>query len=209
MPKLPVKIKPGALPAVTEEVTQGVLDKLPQVDRREFLGGALSTLADTSALGKVADVLAPVAKVAPVAKKILNIREFIDTGTQLKLPLFSNIVNKFFFKQAKKGELGDDVKRLAMDTESGTSTSLSFEEFLDEAIELNPKDLEIPELKEAYYYFRGGEKGKVPNNFSKDIRSEFPDASSEDIANFIGDSAQADGGYGEIWQETQKILDSK
>jgi len=203
MPKLPIKIKPRALPAVTEEVTKGVLDKLPQLDRRELMRGALGTLVDVSKLGKVADVL------APVAKKIPKILDFIDTGTQLKLPLFSDIVNKFFFKQAKKGELGDDVKRLAMDTESGTSTSLSFEEFLDEAIELHPKDLEIPELKEAYYYFRGGEKGKVPNNFSKDIRSEFPDASSDDIANFIGDSAQADGGYGEIWQETQKILDSK
>jgi len=199
MPKFPIKIKPGALPVATDEVTEGVLDKLPTVDRREFLRGALSTLADTSALGKVADV------VVPVAKKTLNIKKFIDpedpTYTAFQLPFFSDYVNKFFFKQAKKGEFGDDVKRLADDT------SLSFKEFISEATDYYPNDLEIPELKQAYYYFRGGEKGKVPNNFSKDIRSEFPDASSDDIANFIGNSGQADGGWGEIWTETQKILD--
>jgi len=203
MPKLPIKIKPGALPVATEEVTKGVLDKLPQVDRREFLRGALGTIANTAMETNALNQISKIVKPAPVAKKILNIGEFIDTGTQLKLPLFSDIVNKFFFKQAKKGEFGDRIKRLADDPD------LPFQEFLDEAIELHPKDLQIPELQEAYYYFRKGEKGKVPNNFSKDIRSEFPDASSDDIANFIGDSAQADGGYQEIWTETQKILNSK
>jgi hypothetical protein len=64
MPKLPVKIKPGTLPTTTDEVTQGVLDKLPEVDRRELMRGALGTLGDLSLAGKAVDVVAPALKSA-------------------------------------------------------------------------------------------------------------------------------------------------
>ena len=90
MPKLPIKIKPGALPVATEEVTKGVLDKLPQVDRREFLRGALSTLANTSALGKVADVVAPVAKSATKAVAKQSIPAFFTKFTDDMEEVFSN-----------------------------------------------------------------------------------------------------------------------
>jgi hypothetical protein len=90
MPKLPIK-KPGALPAVKDKVTEGVLDKLPTVDRREFLRGALSTLADTSALGKVADVVAPAVKAIPKLPE--NIFQ-LDSFNALVNRTMDNIANK-------------------------------------------------------------------------------------------------------------------
>lgn len=75
MPKLPIKIKPGALPVATEEVTQGVLGKLPEMNRRDMMRGALSTLGDLSLAGKVADVLVPAAKAIPqLPENIFNIQ---------------------------------------------------------------------------------------------------------------------------------------
>ncbi len=75
MPKLPVKIKPGALPTTTDEVTQGVLDKLPEVDRRELMRGALGTLGDLSLAGKAVDVVAPALK---SAGKIEGVTDFFN-----------------------------------------------------------------------------------------------------------------------------------
>ena len=64
MPKLPIKIKPGALPVATEEVTQGVLGKLPEMNRRDMMRGTLGTLGDLSLTGKVVDAIAPAVKLA-------------------------------------------------------------------------------------------------------------------------------------------------
>jgi hypothetical protein len=46
MPKLPTIFKkPGALPEATEQVTKGVLDKLPGINLKELIpSGALSKL---------------------------------------------------------------------------------------------------------------------------------------------------------------------
>ena len=103
MPKLPTIFKkPGALPATTgatEEVTKGVLDKLPQVDRREFLRGALSTLANTSALGKVADVVAPVAKSATKAVAKQSIPAFF--------PKFRDDIYEIFSDSSKQRQLDE------------------------------------------------------------------------------------------------------
>jgi len=75
MPKLPVKIKPGALPTTTtDEVTRGVLDKLPEVNRRELMRGALGALAKDLAIGKAVDIIAPVAKAIPK----IDIKSFFD-----------------------------------------------------------------------------------------------------------------------------------
>ena len=75
MPKLPIKIKPGALPTTTDKVTQGVLDKLPEVDRRELMRGALGALGDLSLAGKAVDVVAPLVKKA-IPK--IDIKSFFD-----------------------------------------------------------------------------------------------------------------------------------
>lgn len=83
--------KPGALPTKTDEVTKGVLDKLPTVDRREFIRGALSTLVDTSALGKVADVVAPAVKAIPKLPE--NIFQ-LDSFDALIKRTMDNIANK-------------------------------------------------------------------------------------------------------------------
>ena len=99
MPKLPIKIKPGALPVATDQVTKGVLDKLPQVDRREFLRGALSTLANTSALGKVADVVAPVAKSATKAVAKQSIPAFF--------PKFRDDIYEIFSDSSKQRQLDE------------------------------------------------------------------------------------------------------
>ena len=45
MPKFPIKIKPGALPVATDEVTKGVLDKLPDKNILELIPrGALKDI---------------------------------------------------------------------------------------------------------------------------------------------------------------------
>jgi len=97
MPKLPIKIKPGALPAVTEEVTQGVLDKLPKVNRREIMRGALGALVRAPSLGKAVDIIAPLAKKA--VPKIDVLTDFFN------IPIIKNFQFKTF-KDSLKAEAG-------------------------------------------------------------------------------------------------------
>tara|TARA_R110000782_G_scaffold217542_1_gene305003 strand:- start:2295 stop:2882 length:588 start_codon:yes stop_codon:yes gene_type:complete len=91
MPKLPIKIKPGALPVATEEVTQGVLGKLPEMNRRDMMRGALSTLGDLSLAGKVSDVLVPAVKAIPkLPENIFN----IESLSSIYSKTIDNIANR-------------------------------------------------------------------------------------------------------------------
>tara|TARA_R110000796_G_scaffold124600_1_gene239047 strand:- start:3049 stop:3954 length:906 start_codon:yes stop_codon:yes gene_type:complete len=197
MPKLPTIFKkPGALPATTEateQVTKGVLDKLPQVDRREFLRGALSTIAntamDTGALNQISKIVKP----APVAEKIPNI---LDFENPFDVPLIigatkSDMVERALQGKYNKNYYGDndthiDFKAMAEDP------SVTTDEVFEELVEYFPEPTSANQtLKKAYNWFRGGAKNNPPNEFSKDIMGQYPENSAEDIANIIGDSGEA------------------
>ena len=101
MPKLPIKIKPGALPAsaATEEVTKGVLDKLPEMNRRDVMRGTLGTLGDVSLTGKVVDAIAPLVKKA--VPKIEDVTDFFNLPSmrQLKYDSYDDYAGENLFDE--------------------------------------------------------------------------------------------------------------
>ena len=102
MPKLPIKIKPGALPATTEatdQVTKGVLDKLPEMNRRDVMRGTLGTLGDVSLTGKVVDAIAPLVKKA--VPKIEDVTDFFNLPSmrQLKYDSYDDYAGENLFDE--------------------------------------------------------------------------------------------------------------
>ena len=102
MPKLPIKIKPGALPATTEatdQVTKGVLDKLPEMNRRDVMRGTLGTLGDVSLTGKVVDAIAPLVKKA--VPKMENVTDFFNLPSmrQLKYDSYDDYAGENLFDE--------------------------------------------------------------------------------------------------------------
>ena len=101
MPKLPIKIKPGALPAstATEEVTKGVLDNLPEMNRRDMTRGTLGTLGDLSLTGKVVDAIAPLVKKA--VPKIEDVTDFFNLPSmrQLKYDSYDDYAGENLFDE--------------------------------------------------------------------------------------------------------------
>jgi len=102
MPKLPIKIKPGALPVTTEatdQVTKGVLDKLPEMNRRDVMRGTLGTLGDVSLTGKVVDAIAPLVKKA--VPKIEDVTDFFNLPSmrQLKYDSYDDYAGENLFDE--------------------------------------------------------------------------------------------------------------
>ena len=102
MPKLPIKIKPGALPATTEatdQVTKGVLDKLPEMNRRDVMRGTLGTLGDVSLTGKVVDAIAPLVKKA--VPKMEDVTDFFNLPSmrQLKYDSYDDYAGENLFDE--------------------------------------------------------------------------------------------------------------
>ena len=91
MPKLPIKIKPGALP--------GVLDKLPEMNRRDVMRGTLGTLGDVSLTGKVVDAIAPLVKKA--VPKIEDVTDFFNLPSmrQLKYDSYDDYAGENLFDE--------------------------------------------------------------------------------------------------------------
>lgn len=149
MAKLPIKIKPGALPTTTDEVTQGVLDKLPEVDRRELIRGALGALVDTSSLGKVADVVAPVAKTAEKVKQ--SVPAFFTKFTDDIYDIFSDASVQRQLDEAE--EYADDIDDIDIDDFSAMSDDINMGQ-IETWIYLKIPEEDLPYLE---YFEHGGD----------------------------------------------------
>ena len=187
---IPTKAELEKLP---EEDLQNILEQLTEatdVDRREFLRGALGTIANTAmdvgALGKVADIIAPVTK--KVSRKLPSIVSFENP---LDIPIVLDTLKSEVVERALKGKYQGSNPNLPDFKAMAEDPSMTTDEIFEEFVGYFPVPETLPSFKKAYKWFRGGAKGNPPNKFAEDLMKQFPEDSPEDIANAIGRTEEA------------------
>lgn len=190
MPKFPIK-KPGALPAVTEKVTEGVLDKLPEVDRRELMRGALGSLGDLSLAGKAVDVVAPALK---SAGKIEDVTDFFNIPSMKKYMKKSyldeygaeNQSIHFGFVEELLGfenkEVFDSLKRWV---EEGIISSKEFDSLVKKH-NLTPENAydKFKQMDESEHLMLGIDEN-VPGTYPVEFQESFQAFNEQEIESFL------------------------
>ena len=196
-----VKLTPGALKGLIKKPTtsksteltipkKSDLEKATNLNRREFLRGALGTIANTTmdvgTLGNLTKMVKPTTKA--VAKKLPSIVSFEDP---LKIPIVLDTLKSEVVERALRGKYQGSNPELPDFKAMAEDPSITTDEIFEELVGYFPAGETLPSFKKAYEYFRGGAKGNPPNKFAEDLMKQYPEDSAEDIANVIGSTEEA------------------
>ena len=210
MPKLPIK-KPGALPpaVITDEVTQGVLDKLPQVNRREIMRGALGALVRAPSLGKAVDIIAPLAKKAvpkidvlsdffniPIMKKYMKKSYLDEYGAESQSMHFSFVEEVLGFENK---EVFDSLKRLV---EEGIVSSKQFDSLVKKH-NLTPENAydKFKKMDESEHLMLGIDEN-IPGTYPVEFQESFQAFNEQELESFLDGAKQ----FGDLDKEVQEGL---
>jgi len=187
---IPTKAELEKLPPDDLEKISNQLKQATNVDRREFLRGALGTIANTTmdvgTLGNLTKMVKPTTKA--VAKKLPSIVSFEDP---FKIPIVLDTLKSEVVERALKGKYQGSNPNLPDFKAMAEDPSITTDELFEEFVEYFPAGETLPSFKKAYEYFRGGAKGNPPNKFAEDLMKQYPEDSAENIANVIGSTEEA------------------
>ena len=187
---IPTKAELEKLPPEDLEKISNQLKQATNVDRREFLRGALGTIANTTmdvgTLGNLTKMVKPTTKA--VAKKLPSIVSFEDP---FKIPIVLDTLKSEIVERALKGKYQGSNPNLPDFKAMAEDPSITTDELFEEFVEYFPAGETLPSFKKAYEYFRGGAKGNPPNKFAEDLMKQYPEDSAENIANVIGSTEEA------------------
>ena len=202
---IPTKAELEKLPPDDLEKISNQLQKATNVDRREFLRGALGTIANTTmdvgTLGNLTKMVKPTTKA--VAKKLPSIVSFEDP---FKIPIVLDTLKSEIVERALKGKYQGSNPNLPDFKAMAEDPSITTDELFEEFVGYFTAAETLPSFKKAYEYFRGGAKDKPPNKFAEDLIKQYPEDSAEDIANVIGKTGEAGT---KAYDETLAIIDGK
>jgi hypothetical protein len=212
MPKLPVKIKPGALPTTTDEVTQGVLDKLPEVDRRELMRGALGSLGDLSLAGKAVDVVAPAVKATskmpdlfeiPVMKKYMKKSYLDEYGAENQSIHFGFVEELLGFENK---EVFDSLKRWV---EEGIISSKEFDSLVKKH-NLTPENAydKFKQMDESEHLMLGIDEDVI-GTYPKEFQESFKATNEREFQNFLSGAKQFEELDTEIQEALKYLINDK
>ncbi len=187
---IPTKAELEKLPPDDLEKISNQLQEATNVDRREFLRGALGTIANTAmdvgTLGNLTKMVKPTTKA--VAKKLPSIVSFEDP---LKIPIVLDTLKSEVVERALKGKYQGSNPELPDFKAMAEDPSITTDELFEEFVGYFPAGETLSSFKKAYEYFRRGAKGNPPNKFAEDLMKQYPEDSAEDIANAIGKTDEA------------------
>ena len=214
MPKLPIKIKPGALPAsaATEEVTKGVLDNLPEMNRRDMMRGTLGTLGDLSLTGKVVDAIAPAVKATskmpdlfeiPVMKKYMKKSYLDEYGAESQSINFSFVEEILGFENK---EVFDSLERMV---EQGTLSSKQFDSLVKKH-NLTPENAydKFKQMDESEHLMLGIDEDMI-GTYPKEFQESFKATNEREFQNFLSGAKQFEELDTEIQEALKYLINDK